>query len=78
KSHTTGKQSSVSYSETEQRRALMLPQELKAMGFDKEVFLYEGIPSPVLCEKIKYYEDAYFTKRLLPKVKIEAVKMALA
>jgi type IV secretion system protein VirD4 len=57
-----------SRSESEERRALMLPQELKAMGFDKEVFLYEGIPNPVLCDKIKYYQDKYFTSRLLPKV----------
>src|SRR3546814_6083264 len=54
----------ISRNESEERRALMLPQELKAMGFDKEVFLYEGIPHPVMCEKIKYYQDRYFTKRL--------------
>jgi type IV secretion system protein VirD4 len=60
----------VSRSETEERRALMLPQELKAMGFDKEVLLYEGLAHPVLCEKIKYYQDRYFTSRLLPKVGI--------
>jgi type IV secretion system protein VirD4 len=60
----------VSRSETEERRALMLPQELKAMGFDKEVFLYEGLRHPVLCEKIKYYQDRYFTSRLLPKVSV--------
>jgi len=60
----------VSRSESQERRALMLPQELKAMGFDKEVFLYEGIPHPVMCEKIKYYQDKYFTKRLLPKADI--------
>jgi len=58
----------VSRSESEERRALMLPQELKAMGFDKEVFLYEGIPHPVMCDKIKYHQDRYFTSRLLPKV----------
>lgn len=57
-------------SESEERRALMLPQELKAMGFDKEVFLYEGIPHPVMCDKIKYYQDKYFTARLLPKVEV--------
>ncbi|HEY5973078.1 MAG TPA: type IV secretory system conjugative DNA transfer family protein, partial [Pseudoxanthomonas sp.] len=39
-----------SRSESEERRALMLPQELKAMGFDTEVFLYEGIPHPVKCD----------------------------
>lgn len=59
-----------SRSESEERRALMLPQELKAMGFDKEVFLYEGIPHPVMCDKIKYYQDKYFTSRLLPKVEL--------
>ncbi|WP_191863647.1 type IV secretory system conjugative DNA transfer family protein [Stenotrophomonas sp. AS012628] len=55
---------------TEERRALMLPQELKAMGPDKEVFLYEGIPHPVKCDKIRYYKDRYFTSRLLPKVDV--------
>lgn len=66
----------VSRSETEERRALMLPQELKAMGFDKEVFLYEGLPYPVLCEKIKYYQDRYFTSRLLPKVAVPVLTLA--
>jgi type IV secretion system protein VirD4 len=64
-----------SRSESEERRALMLPQELKAMGFDKEVFLYEGIPHPVMCDKIKYYEDKYFTSRLLPKVVTPQLKI---
>lgn len=59
-----------SRSESEERRALMLPQELKAMGFDTEVFLYEGIPHPVKCDKIKYYQDKYFTSRLMPKVEV--------
>lgn len=58
------------HSFTEERRALMLPQELKAMGPDKEVFLYEGIPHPVKCDKIRYYKDRYFTSRLLPKVDV--------
>lgn len=57
-------------SESEERRALMLPQELKAMGTEKEVFLYEGIAHPVKCDKIRYYKDRYFTARLLPKVDI--------
>ncbi len=48
----------------------MLPQELKAMGPDMEVFLYEGIPHPVKCDKIRYYKDRYFTARLLPKVDV--------
>jgi type IV secretion system protein VirD4 len=53
----------------------MLPQELKAMGFDKEVFLYEGIPYPVKCDKIKYYQDRYFTQRLMPKVTVPTLTL---
>jgi type IV secretion system protein VirD4 len=64
-----------SRSESEERRALMLPQELKAMGFDKEVFLYEGLPHPVMCEKIKYYQDKHFTSRLLPKVEVPTLNL---
>jgi type IV secretion system protein VirD4 len=60
----------VSRSQSEERRALMLPQELKAMGADKEVFFYEGIPHPVMCHKIRYYQDKHFTSRLLPKLTI--------
>ena len=59
-----------SRTESEERRALMLPQELKAMGCDKEVFLYEGIPHPVMCDKIKYYKSPYFTSRLLPRLEV--------
>jgi type IV secretion system protein VirD4 len=60
----------VSRSRSDERRALMLPQELKAMGTDKEVILYEGIAHPVKCEKIKYYEDKRFKAKLLPSVDI--------
>ena len=63
-----------SVSEHEERRALMLPQELKAMGQDKQVFVYEGIAHPVLCEKVRYYQDKMFTQRVLPAVEVEKVK----
>ncbi|WP_460759799.1 type IV secretory system conjugative DNA transfer family protein [Lysobacter fragariae] len=71
RSQSHGQQGSVSFSESEERRALMLPQELKAMGADKEVFLYEGLAHPVLCEKIRYYQDRHFTSKLLPKVEVQ-------
>jgi len=74
-SFTRGRE--FSRSESEERRALMLPQELKAIGFDKEIFFYEGIPHPVLCDKIKYFQDKYFTARLLPAVKIEPMVIKL-
>ncbi|WCE04610.1 type IV secretory system conjugative DNA transfer family protein [Pseudoxanthomonas sp. JBR18] len=60
---------------SEERRALMLPQELKAMGFDAEVFMYEGIPHPVKCEKIKYYKDRHFTARLKEKVQVTPISV---
>ena len=75
RSRSYGQHGNYTLSENEERRALMLPQELKAMGFDKEVFLYEGIPQPVLCKKIKYYEDRYFTQRLLPKAEVPRLKI---
>ncbi|MDM0052116.1 type IV secretory system conjugative DNA transfer family protein [Variovorax sp. J22R115] len=58
----------VSRGQSKEQRALMLPQERKAMGPEKEAFLYEGIPHSVMCEKIRCYQDRYFTARLLPKV----------
>lgn len=73
KENLTRSRGDVSRGQSEERRALMLPQELKAMGRDKEVFLYEGIPHPVMCEKIRYYKDPHFTARLLPKAPVPAL-----
>jgi type IV secretion system protein VirD4 len=70
---TRGRDTSRSHSD--ERRALMLPQELKAMGTDKEVILFEGIPHPVKCDKIRYYEDKRFTARLLPKVEVPTLQL---
>ncbi len=74
-SFTRGRE--FSRSESEERRALMLPQELKAIGFDREIFFYEGIPHPVLCDKIKYFNDKYFTSRLLPASKVEPMVITM-
>ncbi|QDE41486.1 type IV secretory system conjugative DNA transfer family protein [Luteibacter pinisoli] len=65
----------VSRSEADERRALMLPQELKAMDAKKEVFFYEGIPHPVMCDKIRYYEEKFFMQRLLPKVEPRTLRL---
>ena len=73
KSITRGKE--TSRSEVIEKRALMLPQELKAMPGDKEIVFYEGIPNPVMCDKIAYYKDSYFTRRLLPKVAVAALEV---
>jgi type IV secretion system protein VirD4 len=50
---------------SEHRRALMLPQELKLLPRSKAFILGTGIP-PIIADKIIYYEDKSFLKRLLP------------
>lgn len=78
RSRSRGAQGNVTFSEVEERRALMLPQELKAMGREKEVILCEGIPNPIMAQKIRYYDDPYFTSRLLPAVQVNAIKLGKA
>lgn len=76
RSHGQGR--SVSDNEVLEKRALMLPQELKAMGPEKEIVIYEGLAHPVLCKKIRYYKDSYFTKRLLPAVEVRPLTLETA
>jgi len=57
--------SSVSRNESEQRRALLLPQEFKELGSERLVVIFENC-KPILGEKIRYYRDKAFTSRLLP------------
>lgn len=52
-----------SESVSDQRRALMLPQELKLIPASKAFVLAASVP-PIICDKIIYYEDAAFTTRL--------------
>ena len=49
----------------EQKRPLLLPQEVKELGRDQEILIYEGL-RPVLAKKNRYYEDPLFKKRLFP------------
>ena len=56
---------SHSVSISEQKRPLLLPQEVKELGRDRELILYEGL-RPILCKKNRYYEDRLFRKRLFP------------
>ena len=72
KNVSRGRERSVS--ESEERRALMLPQELKAMSQDKEIILYEGMSHPAQVGKIRYYQDGTFTKRLMETVKVASLK----
>jgi type IV secretion system protein VirD4 len=54
---------SGSVCESEQRRALLLPQEVKELGTEQALILYEGLP-PIRCLMIRYYQDARFNNRL--------------
>lgn len=55
----------VSHNESEQRRALLLPQEFKELGSERLVVIAENC-KPILGEKIRYYRDKAFRSRLRP------------
>jgi type IV secretion system protein VirD4 len=54
-----------SLSESDQRRALMLPQELIQMPQDRLIVLKAGVP-PVRGRKIRYHRERAFRARVLP------------
>jgi type IV secretion system protein VirD4 len=58
-------QRSSSQSISHQRRALLLPQEVKELGPEQAIVFYEGL-RPIRCRKIRYFTDRRFRKRLLP------------
>lgn len=74
-SRSRSRESSVTRSESEERRALMLPQELKAMGDDKQILLVEGMAHPVMADKIRYFREAAFKDRLLPPVEVPVLRL---
>ena len=75
-SRSRSRESSYTRSESEERRALMLPQELKAMGEDKQILLVEGMAHPVMSDKIRYFKETAFKERLLPKVDVPLLTLA--
>jgi type IV secretion system protein VirD4 len=54
-----------SQSVSHQRRALLLPQEVKELGPEQAIVFYEGL-RPIQCRKIRYFSDKRFRRRLLP------------
>jgi type IV secretion system protein VirD4 len=48
-----------------QRRALLLPQEVKELGSERCIVFYEGL-RPIRCKKIRYFRDKRFRRRLFP------------
>ena len=53
-----------SLTESDHRRALMMPQELIQMPSDRQIILRAGMP-PVLARKIVYWREAAFRRRVL-------------
>ena len=54
--------SSLSESESQQARAVMLPQELLGMDRKKQLVVRAGIPV-INADKIRYFDDPYFVQR---------------
>ena len=57
---------------SEQRRALMLPQELMQFPPTKLILLRGGIP-PIIGTKIFYYKSRFFKKRALPPPEVPPI-----
>ena len=57
------KNRSMSESQSDQRRALLLPQEITGLGAKVELVIAENTP-PIQAEKIRYFEDTFFLKKL--------------
>jgi type IV secretion system protein VirD4 len=67
---------SNSRTESDQRRALLLPQEFKELGPERLVVILENC-KPILGEKIRYYREKVFAKRVLPPPPVPRMDMDL-
>lgn len=50
---------------SETKRALLLPQEVRQIGKKRQIIFVENM-NAILCEKVFYYKEKVFKKRLLP------------
>ncbi|MBB2932013.1 type IV secretory system conjugative DNA transfer family protein [Paraburkholderia silvatlantica] len=64
-----------SESVSEQRRPLLLPQELKELGREKEIIVLENT-KPILADKICYWRDPEFTSRVTAAPAVPAMNLA--
>lgn len=79
KSRSSGKGGS-STSESDQRRALMLPQEIRELGKENEIVTLENT-KPIFCQKIEYWSDPVFEPRVrkdVPEIPKQDVKLFVA
>ena len=68
--------SSVSRNESDQRRALLLPQEFKELGSERLVVIFENC-KPILGEKIRYHREKVFKARFRPAPSVPQIDMDL-
>jgi type IV secretion system protein VirD4 len=64
-----------SESVSEQRRPLLLPQELKELGRDKEIIVLENT-KPILADRICYWRDPEFVSRVMEAPSVPAMNLA--
>lgn len=69
-----GRRGGVTESFSEQRRPLMLPQELKELARDKEIILLENT-RPILAERICYWRDPVFASRVVAAPQVPALDL---
>jgi type IV secretion system protein VirD4 len=68
--------SSVSRNVSDQRRALLLPQEFKELGSERLVVIFENC-KPILGEKIRYHREKVFKARLRTAPSVPRIDMDL-
>jgi type IV secretion system protein VirD4 len=66
---------SMNQTVSDQRRALLLPQEVKELSSREAIIFCEGL-RPIRCRKIRYYEDPRFRTRLMPPPRLPKVTAA--
>jgi type IV secretion system protein VirD4 len=57
---------------SDQKRALLLPQEITSLGKERSLIIMEDCP-PILARKVKYYDDANFKDRILPAAAVPTI-----
>jgi type IV secretion system protein VirD4 len=65
----------TSESMSEQRRPLLLPQELKELSRDKEIIVLENT-KPILADRICYWRDPVFASRVSAAPLVPAINLA--
>ncbi|MCW5656743.1 MAG: type IV secretory system conjugative DNA transfer family protein [Burkholderiaceae bacterium] len=69
-------QTTISRNDSDQRRALLLPQEFKELGSERLVVVLENC-KPILGDKIRYHRERVFADRLLSPPAVPVLDMNL-